>query len=70
MDHKPLPSLTEQEKRVLQLLTEGLTNKEIARSLGIKSRTVEFHVCNLFQKLEVSSRTAAATVAGKLGLLE
>lgn len=70
MDHKTPPSLTEQEKRVLQLVAQGLTNKEIARSLGITSRTVEFHVCNIFQKLDVSSRTAASTVAGKLGLLE
>jgi len=70
MNHEKAVSFTEQEKRILQLAAQGLTNKEIAHSLGIKPRTVEFHLCNLFRKLGVSSRTGAATVAGKLGLLE
>ena len=70
MDHETHPQLTEHELRVLRLVSKGLTNKQIAHSLNIAERTVEFHLSNIFQKLNVSSRTAATVSAGKLGLLE
>ncbi len=62
--------LTVREKQVIQLVCRGFTNKEIAQSLEITSRTVEFHLNNIFKKLGVPNRTAAVTMAGKMGLLE
>lgn len=47
--------LSEREREVLGLIIEGLTNKEIARALGLSPRTVETHRANLFAKLEVES---------------
>ncbi|MER2551884.1 MAG: LuxR C-terminal-related transcriptional regulator [Thauera sp.] len=47
--------LSEREREVLGLIVEGLTNKEIARALGLSPRTVETHRANLFAKLEVGS---------------
>ncbi len=52
-------SLTDQERQVLALLAEGLENKEIADSLGIVSKTVEYHATNIFSKLGVNSRQEA-----------
>ena len=62
--------LTVREKQVIQLVCRGFTNKEIAQSLEITSRTVEFHLNNILKKLGVPNRTAAVTMAGKMGLLE
>lgn len=50
--------LTKRELTVLRLVTKGLNNREIAQALMITERTVEFHVSNLFQKLNMSSRIA------------
>jgi DNA-binding NarL/FixJ family response regulator len=52
-------SLSEREREVLQLLTEGENNKKIAASLGISINTVEKHLKNLYEKLGVTSRTEA-----------
>ena len=61
--------LTEREVEVLRLAAKGLSNKEIAHSLGIKERTVEFHIGNLFRKLGVASRVEAAVWAKERGLV-
>lgn len=50
---------SEREKAVIELLLEGKSNKQIALSLGITNRTVEFHMGNIFAKLGVSSRSEA-----------
>ena len=63
-------SLTEREKQVLALASQGLTNKGIAQSLNISSRTVEFHLKNIFTKLNVSSRITMILFAKQIGLLE
>jgi HD-GYP domain-containing protein (c-di-GMP phosphodiesterase class II) len=55
--------LTEREVDVVRLLTQGLSNKEIARRLGIAPKTVGRHVENLYAKAGVSSRAAAAVFA-------
>ena len=55
--------LTARELDVLRLLIDGKTNPEIADDLFISERTVQTHVARILQKLGVSSRTAAATVA-------
>ncbi|HYE40071.1 MAG TPA: LuxR C-terminal-related transcriptional regulator, partial [Ramlibacter sp.] len=47
--------LSAREREVLGLIVAGLTNKEVARALGISHRTVETHRANLFAKLEVQS---------------
>lgn len=69
MDHEKDPQLTEHEIRVLRLVANGLTNKEIASFLKVKERTVEFHMSQIFQRLEVSSRTAAVLKGERLELL-
>ncbi len=53
-------SLTEREQEVLNLLAQGLTNKDIAQSLVLSVRTVEAHLHNIYGKLNVASRTEAA----------
>ncbi len=50
--------LTPQQTRVLAVLADGLSNRGIAASLGVSVRTVETHVCAIFDKLGVSSRAA------------
>ena len=70
MNPSTIPNLTEHEKSVLKLVASGLTNKAIAQSLKITPRTVEFHLSNIFKKLDVSSRTLAVLFAEKNGLLE
>ena len=47
--------LSEREREVLGFIARGLTNKEIARALGLSPRTVETHRANLFAKLECDS---------------
>ena len=66
---EPLASLTPRELEVLQLLAEGLTNKEISYRLGISEHTVKFHVNSILGKLEAQSRTEAVTQAMRLGLI-
>jgi DNA-binding NarL/FixJ family response regulator len=61
------PILTTREMDVLQLLAEGLSNKEIAKRLSVTPRTVNFHLDNIYSKLGVSSRTEAAMVAMRMG---
>jgi DNA-binding NarL/FixJ family response regulator len=55
----PLTTLTRRELEVLSDLASGRTNKQIARDLGVSLNTVKFHVRNLFQKLDVNSRSQA-----------
>ncbi|HEV2495480.1 MAG TPA: LuxR C-terminal-related transcriptional regulator [Terriglobia bacterium] len=52
----PNTSLTGRETQILQLMLRRLSNKEIAGALGIRERTVRFHVFNIFHKLRVESR--------------
>ena len=62
-------SLTDRENEVLELLTHGLCNKDIARKLGIALGTVKAHVKGIMSKLDASSRTHAACIASERGLI-
>jgi DNA-binding NarL/FixJ family response regulator len=64
-----IPSLTEQEIRILTLIAEGLTNSDIADTLTVSPNTVKTHVRNIFIKLGVSDRTQAAIWAIRRGLV-
>ena len=61
--------LSDRELEVLELLTEGLSNKLIAHRLGISEHTVKTHVASIFAKLGVSSRTEAVSQAIRRGLV-
>lgn len=62
-------TLTERETEVLQLLAEGVSNKQIASRLFIGEKTVKTHVSHILAKLGVPSRTAAALHAVRTGLV-
>lgn len=62
-------TLTGRETEVLQLLAQGQSNKEIARTLQIGEDTVKSHVGHIFAKLGVQSRTQAVLSAMRLGLI-
>ncbi len=62
-------SLTVREMEVLQLLAQGLANKEIAARLGVSEHTAKFHVNAILGKLGAQSRTEAVVRAARQGLL-
>jgi DNA-binding NarL/FixJ family response regulator len=65
-----IETLTPREFEVLQLLAQGLQNKEIAAELVISERTVKFHVSSIMGKLGAGNRTEAVTIAAQQGLIE
>lgn len=67
---KPLHLLTKRECEVLQLLSEGKSNRAVAESLEISEKTVKNHVSNILQKMSVKDRTQAVVTAIKNGWVE
>ena len=71
---EPLPALksdlSERENAVLQLVAQGLANKQIAAQLKLQPSTVKQYISNILSKLNVQSRTEAVASALKLGLIE
>jgi two-component system, NarL family, response regulator LiaR len=67
---KPGDDLTDREREVLALMTEGLSNVKIADRLVVSRSTVKFHVSNVLSKLEVTTRTEAVAVALQQKLLK
>src|SRR5512140_1708404 len=63
-------SFSEREKQVIEYLVQGRSNKQIALALGISVRGVEFHLSNIYARLEVSSRTEAVVKLSKDALRE
>jgi DNA-binding NarL/FixJ family response regulator len=63
------PSLTPREIRVIDMVAQGLRNREIAVSLNISEETVQVHVRNILAKLKADSRTAAVHVAARRGII-
>jgi two-component system NarL family response regulator len=65
----PRPDLSAREVQVLELIVQGLANKQIAYSLGIAEHTVKNHVKSILSKLSVQDRTQAATAAIQRGII-
>ena len=66
----PVEKLTPRQEEVLESLSRGLTNKDIARQLGISDRSVDEHVEALLQKIGASNRTEAVVIALRKHLLK
>ncbi|HET7696340.1 MAG TPA: response regulator transcription factor [Vicinamibacterales bacterium] len=66
---QPAAPLSERELQVLHLLASGRTNRAIAEALFISEKTVARHVSNIFDKLGVSSRSAATAWAYQRNLI-
>jgi DNA-binding NarL/FixJ family response regulator len=64
-EHRQAEDLTPREREVLELVGQGLANKQISRKLGIKEKTVKAHLTNVFQRIGVSDRTSAALWASR-----
>ena len=64
------PSLTERELEVIKALSQGKSNKEIARDLEISEKTVRNHASNIYKKLHIFDRTQAVIYAIREGLVD
>ena len=61
--------LTKREVEVLTLVIEGKASKEVADLLFVSKRTVDFHLANIYDKLQVTNRVQAFRRAARLGLI-
>ena len=61
--------LTRREVEILSLIVEGYSSKQVAEQLFVSKRTVDFHLDNVFQKLNVHNRMQALQKATRMGLL-
>ncbi len=61
--------LTKREVEVLTLVIEGKSSKEVADLLFVSKRTVDFHLANIYDKLQVTNRVQAFRRAARLGLI-
>jgi RNA polymerase sigma factor (sigma-70 family) len=67
---RALARLTPRERQVLAVLAEGLSTRQIAKRLGLSARTVESHIGNIYEKLDVRTRVQALYRAAGLGLVD
>lgn len=65
-----VPQLTDREREVVTLITQGLSNREIGAAIFVSESTVKFHVRNVMRKMDVRHRAEVAYVASRLELLE
>lgn len=70
IDEKRLADFTQREQEILVFLSQGYTNKEIARSLDISPNTVKTHLSSVYDKLAVSNRTQAVAEAKLLKIIK
>jgi len=66
----PVPDLTERQAEVLQSMTRGLTNRDIAKQLGIRQDRVNEHVAAILTKIGAANRTEAVAIALRKHLLK
>lgn len=66
--HRPV-RLTKREIEVLSLIAQGHSSKEAADALYVSKRTVDFHLANIYDKLQVNNRVQAFRAATRLGLI-
>jgi DNA-binding NarL/FixJ family response regulator len=69
-EHLGQEDLTSRELEVLELIRDGMRNKQIADRLSISETTVNFHIKNIVEKLQANDRTHAVTIALRRGLLQ
>ncbi|MCB0208911.1 MAG: response regulator transcription factor [Anaerolineae bacterium] len=69
-DMPRVQSLTDQERKILTLVANGASNKDIASEIDLSERTIKNYLSVIFQKLQVNNRTEAAIRAVKDGLVE
>ncbi len=69
-ESSPLASLTDREREVMKLLSEGMPNRDVAKTLHISPRTVDSHRANIMKKLGVSSNAELVQLAIRNGLIE
>ena len=62
MTEKGFALLTERERQIMQLVSEGLSNKEVGRRLNVTEGTIKVHLHHIFQKLDISNRTSLAAL--------
>ncbi len=68
-EYFPRSVLTKREVEVLQLISQGMANKEIAATLGTADGTIKMHVQNVLQKLNATDRTHAVTIGLRRGII-
>jgi len=68
-EHKPSEILSERETEILQLVARGMSNKDIADKLLLSERTIKAHLTNIFNKLNVASRSEAIIKGLQCGLV-
>jgi ATP/maltotriose-dependent transcriptional regulator MalT len=61
--------LTPTEVKVLGLIAQGYSSQEAADKMVVSKRTIDFHLANIYQKLQVRNRVQALRTASRLGLL-
>ncbi len=66
----PAPDFTQREREVLELMSRGMSNSEIAQQLVVSRSTIKFHVSNLLNKLNASSRVEAVSIAIQQGFVK
>ncbi|MCJ7623801.1 MAG: response regulator transcription factor [Anaerolineaceae bacterium] len=69
-EQETVAELTNREIEILQLLVEGMTNKEIASALVISENTVKIHLRNILEKLHLKNRIQAAVYAVRQGMVD
>ena len=69
LDGQDYDQLTNRETEILNLVAQGLSNREIAEQLFVSLYTVESHIKHIYRKLSVSKRTKAVSTARSLGIL-
>jgi DNA-binding NarL/FixJ family response regulator len=63
------PRLTARERQVIELVAQGLRNRDIGAALGVRVETIEVHLRHIYDKLDVSDRTSAVKIATRRGII-